>query len=191
MKTLINYFFVFLFLFSLPSATFGQAPDLGTASNYAVFTAIGAFGNSGASTITGDIGTQAGEFSGFPPGTLTGEIHVVDPVSYQASIDVIAAYTQINANTCGVVLGTTLGNDQTLTPNEYCMGAASVLNGNLTLDGNGDSNSVFIFKIDGALNTSSLSRVLLINSALASHVYWSVNGEFIGGTNSLFNPSCS
>lgn len=186
MKTFFCSFFVSLFLYSLPSGTFGQAPDLGTAYNYAVFTAIGAFGNSGTSTITGDIGTQEGEFSGFPPGTITGEIHVVDAVSYQASLDVITAYDQIGAITCGVVLGTTLGSSQTLTPNVYCLGAASILTGDLTLDGNGDTNALFVFIINGAFTTSNLSRVVLINSALASHVYWSINGEFIGGTNSLF-----
>jgi hypothetical protein len=186
MKTIISNLFIVLSLISLPNPIFGQAPDLGTASDFAVFTAIGAFGNSGASTISGNIGTQAGEFSGFPPGTLTGASHVADPNSYQASLDVSTAYDQISAITCGIVLGTTLGNDQTLTPEVYCLGAASALNGDLILDGNGDSNALFIFKINGALSTSSLSRVVLINSALASHVYWSINGEFTGGSNSLF-----
>ena len=186
MKTFISNLFVVLSLIYLPSPTFGQAPTLGTASDFAVFTAVGAFGNSGASTILGNIGTQAGEFSGFPPGTLVGNIHVADTVSYQVSLDVNTAYNNMAEITCGIVLGTTLGNNQTLTPDVYCLGAASVLNGDLTLDGNGDSNALFIFKINGALMTSSLSKVILINSVLASNVYWSINGEFVAGDSSLF-----
>ncbi len=186
MKTFISNLFVVLSLISLPNPIFGQAPALGTASDFAVFTAIGAFGNSGTSSITGDVGTQAGEFSGFPPGTLVGNIHVADTVSYQVSLDVNTAYNNMAEITCGIVLGTTLGNNQTLTPDVYCLGAASVLNGNLTLDGNGDSNALFILKINGALTTNSLSKVILINSVLASNVYWSINGEFVAGDSSLF-----
>jgi hypothetical protein len=175
-----------VFLLTTATISYGQVPDLGTASDFAVFTAIGAFGNSGASTISGNIGTQAGGFSGFPPGTLTGASHVADTDSYQASLDVNTAYDQISGITCGEIIGSSLGNFQTLTPNVYCTEIASTLEGDLVLDGNGDTNTVFVFKINGSLSTSSLSRVILINSVLASHVYWSINGEFIGGSNSLF-----
>lgn len=54
-----------------------------------------------------------------------------------------------------MVIGTTLGNNQVLTPNIYCLGAASSLNGDLILDGEGDPNAIFIFKINGALSTST------------------------------------
>ncbi|MCY7351044.1 MAG: DUF3494 domain-containing protein [Cytophagaceae bacterium] len=174
-------------LFAFPTVSFGQAPNLGTAADFAVFTAVGAFANVGATNITGgDIGTNAGAFTGFPPGTVIGQIHVADPASAQAAIDVNTAYTSLSGVTCGPVLGTTLGNNQVLTPNVYCLGAASTLNGNLTLDGQADPNAVFIFKINGALSTTTSSTITLINGACWSNVYFQINGEVSLGTNSIF-----
>src|SRR6187549_3671375 len=106
-----------------------QPVDLGVASSFAVFTSAGAFSNDGTTVVTGDIGTNVGAFSGFPPGIVIGSIHVADAVSAQAATDVALAYGQLSAMNCGEVLGTTLGNGQILAPNIYCLGAASVLNG--------------------------------------------------------------
>src|SRR5579862_3247904 len=174
-------------LLLMPYVNSAQAPNLGTTSSYAFFTAAGAFTNISASTVvTGNVGTNVGAFSAFPPGTLIGQEHVADPASAQAAIDVANAYASLIAVTCGQVLTTTLGNGQVLSPNVYCLGAASTLNGNLTLDGGGDPNALFIFKIDGALATSTLSSITLIGSASLCNVYWQVNGEVDLGDGSLF-----
>lgn len=171
----------------LPNVIFGQAPALGTTSDFALFTAVGAFNNSGASTtVTGNVGTNAGAFNAFPPGVLVGEVHVADPASVQAAIDVDVAYSGLAATTCGTVLSTTLGNGQVLKPGVYCLGAASTLNGDLILDGGGDPGSLFIFKIDGALSTSTYSNVILINGASLCNVYWQINGQFESGDFSVF-----
>jgi hypothetical protein len=109
--------------------------------------------------VTGDIGTNVGAFTGFPPGIVIGAIHVADVVSAQAATDVMEAYGDLSAMTCGTVIGTTLGSGQILTPDIYCLGAASTLNGDLLLDGQCDPDAVFIFKIDGALATTTLSML--------------------------------
>ena len=165
---------------------FGQAPNLGTSGSFALFTAAGAFSNNGNSTVKGDIGTNVGAFTAFPPGTLVGQIHTADPISAQAAIDVGLAYSQLVGLTCGGVIGTTLGAGQILTPKIYCLGAASSLTGDLILDGQGDPGSVFIFQVDGALSTSTLSRVILTNSASLCNVYWQVNGAFALGQGATF-----
>ena len=116
--------------------------------------------------MTGDVGTNVGAFNAFPPGTLIGTRHIADAVSAQAATDVLTAYSYLDGLTCGLVLGTTLGSGQTLTPNIYCLGGASTINGNLILDGQGDPDAIFIFQIDGALSTTVLSNVSLINSAI-------------------------
>lgn len=176
----------FLLIF-MPNVSFAQAPDLGITSSFALFTAVGSFDNTGATIVTGDVGTNVGAFTGFPdPGTIIGETHVVDPVSVQAAIDVDVAYSYLFAVTNGPVLGTTLGNNQVLTPNVYALGGASSLNGDLILDGEGDPNAIFIFKIDGALSTSTFSNIILINSASMCNVYWQINGKFELGENSVF-----
>jgi hypothetical protein len=79
-----------------------------------------------------------------------------------------------------------MGSGQTLLPNVYCLGAASTVNGELILDGQGNPNSLFIFKIDGALATTANSQITLTNSASICNVYWQVNGQVELGTNSVF-----
>jgi len=182
---LIYSVFVIVLLL-LPKTHFGQSPDLGTANNFAVFTEVGAFDNVGASNVTGDIGTNVGALTGFPPGTLTGEIHVADAVSVQAALDVEVAYTYLSTLTCGSVIGTTLGSGQILTPNVYCTGAASTLNGDLILDGQGNPDAIFIIQIDGALATGTFASVTLINEASVCNVYWQINGAFTLGDFSVF-----
>lgn len=157
----------------------GQAPNLGLASDFAAFTVAGAFTNVGASTtITGDIGTNVGIFTGFPPGTIDGSIQVANAISGQVATDVTNAYGSLSALSCDFVLTTTLGSGQVLTPGVYCHGAATSLNGQLTLDGQGDPNALFIIKIGGALSSSTFSSVLLVNDASACNVYWHINGQF-------------
>ncbi len=172
--------------FLLPNTNFSQVPNLGVTSSFTLFTAAGAFNNLGTSTVTGDIGRNVGAFSGFPPGILVGQIHVADPISAQAASDVAIAYSYLAGLTCGLVIGTTLGNNQLLTPNIYCLGGASSLNGDLILDGQGNPNAVFIFQINGALSTSTFTNVILINSASICNVFWQINGAFALGDGSVF-----
>ena len=160
-------------------ALFAQAPLLGACTDFAIFTAAGAFSNVGSGTVvTGDVGTNAGAYSAFPPGTLNGVAHVVDAVSAQAASDVVTAYGYVSTISCGAALSTALGSGQILGPNVYCLGAASTLSGDLILDGQSNPNSIFIFKINGAFATASNSNVVLINGASPCNVYWQVNGAF-------------
>jgi hypothetical protein len=52
-------------LFLIPNTIFGQAPNLGATSSFALFTAAGAFSNTGATVVNGDIGTDAGALQVF------------------------------------------------------------------------------------------------------------------------------
>jgi hypothetical protein len=181
---LFNALTVFI-LFLLPNVNFGQAPDLGAASGFALFTASGAFTNVGATSVIGDVGTNLGAFTAFPPGTVVGQIHVVDGTSALAATAVDAAYSYLFAKTCDAVIGTTL-EGQVLTSGVSCTGAASTLNGNITLDGEGDPDALFIIKIGGALSVAASSNVILINSASLCNVYWQIGGQFDLGAGSVF-----
>jgi Ice-binding-like len=189
MKNKLLNFLTLGILFLIPSISFGQAPNLGAASNFALFTAAGAINVTGAGTIvTGDVGTNAGAFNAFLPGTLIGTSHVADAVSAQAATDVALAYGSISPIPCGPggVIGVGLGGGQTLTPNVYCLGGASTLTGALTLDGQGNPNAIFIFKINGALSTAVNSSVTLINGASLCNVYWQINGAVALETGTVF-----
>ncbi len=93
----------------------------------------------------------------------------------QAVLDLQTAYNQLNAL---VVTDAThaavFGNGETLTPGVYSIAAAAAMLGTLTLDGQNNSNAVFIFKIGAAFNTGAGTTVLLTNGASACNVFWVV-----------------
>ncbi len=166
--------------------TLGQVPDLGKISGFTIFTASGAITNTGLTLFNGNIGTNVGAFTGFPPGIIRGRIHIADSLTTMASTDAIRVYSYFDALTCNTVIGSTLGYNQFLAPGNYCTGAASTLNGLLTLDGQGNPDAQFVIKIKGAFSTGISSKVILINGASSTNVYWQVNGEFDLGDSSTF-----
>ncbi|MFA4917506.1 MAG: ice-binding family protein [Syntrophales bacterium] len=174
-------------LFLLPNVNFGQAaPPLGAAESFALFTSAGALDNLGATSVTGDIGSNSAAVTGFPPGVIVGTIYnPPDPTLAQAAADVSTAYGLLSGMG-GSVLGTTIGNNDTLTAGVYLTGGAATLNGNLYLDGQGDPDALFIIRIGGALSTSTFSNVFLINSASLCNVYWQIMGAFSLGGGSVF-----
>ena len=176
-------------LLSCPQMSAAQAvaPPLGAASSFVLFTSVGSFDNVGPSVIRGDIGTNAGAFSGFPPGVVTGSIHVANTRSTQAATDVQAAFAHMSNIACVVplaVYGGPVTNPQVLTPNSYCVGAATTLAGSLILDGQNNPNALFFLRVSGALTTGEGSTVTLINGASLSNVYWQVTGRVDLGKNS-------
>ena len=177
---------LYIMCIQFPVVSYCQAPDLGKVSGFTLFTAIGAITNTGATHLNGNIGNNAGAFTGFPPGIIKGRIHIADSLTTMASTDAIRVYGYFDAMTCGTVIGTGLGNSQVLGPGVYCTGAASTLNGLLSLDGQGNPDALFIIKINGAFAAGISSKVVLINGAAIQNVYWQVNGQFDLGDSSIF-----
>lgn len=155
------------------------APSLGAASNFAVLSA--APGGTGAvtctnSSITGDVGS-----SGLPASvTQTGcpiAGAIIAPVSTQVLVDFNAAYDQYANIPCtGSLNAAYTGAVLTLAPGVYCSEAAvAFTNTTLTLDGQGDANAVWIFKIGtggtGALTGTNFS-VVMANGGDPCNVYW-------------------
>lgn len=175
-------------LLFFPKLNFAQATasDLSTASSFALFTGDGAFTNIGATTVTGNIGTNIGAFTGFPPGVVNGQIHVADATSASAAQGVTAAYNDLRTRSGGLATAPVLGNGQILTPGIFTIGQAASLNGNLILDAQNNTSAIFIIQIDGALSTTSGSTITLLNGASASNVFFQVNGRVDLGTNSFF-----
>ena len=154
---------------------------------FAMFTATGAVTNNGASCITGDVGTNDGAYSGFLTATMVGQSHVEDCVSLQAAADVVKAYNDLKTIPCGVtVSGTSLGINPVLGPNVYYLGGALNIGGDVTLDGQNDPESKFIFQVNGALSTLTNSKIILTNGARVENVYWQVYGAIELGAGSVF-----
>ncbi|HWY11016.1 MAG TPA: ice-binding family protein [Bacteroidia bacterium] len=161
-------------LLSIPKANFGQAPTLGSAANFALFTTVGAVTNSGISQITGDFGTNSGSTTGF--GNVNGSMHNLDAASSLCASDLLSAYNQLNATVATFFPAPLLGNGQILTAGVYSISAAATLNLDLTLNGQGNPNAVFIIQIGGPLSTNAGAKVKLTNSAKACNVFWKVDG---------------
>lgn len=70
-----------------PNVNFGQAPDLGSAANFVIFTSNGAVTNIGISQNTGDIGSNTDSITGF--GNINGMMHYVDGESRLCASDLL------------------------------------------------------------------------------------------------------
>ena len=168
--------------------TAAQAPiDLGSAANFAVL-AGSTVTNTGLTMINGDLGLWPGtSVTGFnPSGTVNGTIHAGDTAAQQAQAALTVAYNDAAGRTVGVVgVAGDLGG-QTLAPGLYKSTSTIGITGDLTLDGNGDPNAVFIFQVGSALTVATSGRVVLTNGATAAHVFWQVGSSATLGTYSAF-----
>lgn len=174
--------------FVLLSGFAGQASaqvTLGTAQTYGVLGGS-TVTNTGPTVIDGDLGVSPGSaVVGFPPGIVTGTTNVANAAALQAQNDTTTAYNFLAGQACGATLSGDLGG-RTLTPGVYCFASTAQLTGTLTLDAQGNPNSVFIFQIGSALTTASGASVVLANSGNACNVWWQVGSSATLGTTTSF-----
>ena len=183
---LLPIILVGLFFLSIQQVQAATTVNLGTGDNFAV---IGAstVTNTGASVITGNLGLTPGtSITGFPPGTVNGTIHAADAIALQAQNDIAAASTNITGQECDSNLTDQDLGGLTLTPGVYCFSSSAQLTGTLTLNGQGDPDAVFIFKINSTLTTASSSSVVYINSAQSCNTFWQVGSSATLDTNTSF-----
>ncbi len=165
-------FLLHLLLFA--SGTYAQAPDLGRASGFVLFTATGIVSNTGSSHLTGNIGTQTGAIYGF--GNVDGVMHSGDTATAQASADLLVAYSQLNAIPSTAAHAPVLGGGETLFAGVYNITGSGSTVSDLNLDALGDPNALFIFRISGNFSAGPSSQVILIHGAVACNVFWQVEG---------------
>lgn len=173
MKKFLNLVAISASIF-FTSQVSAQAPVLGTASNFAIFSSNGAVSNTGQSHITGNVGTNNGSSTNF--GNVDGVMNDANGATAIAAAQLTIAYDQLNAAIPNFFPAPLLGNGQILTAGTYSIGQGASLDNTLTLDGQGDPNAVFIFKIQGAFSSTSGSKVVLTNGAVACNVFWKIEG---------------
>lgn len=155
------------------------APNLASTICYAIFSGENEVTNAGVTTVLGDVGTNVGLTTGFNALDVTGTIHPIPDVSTaQCAADLLDVRTYLNALTPDIELlyPAQFGNDLLLTPHTYIINGATVFTDTLFLDAQNNVNAVFVIKIFGALATTSLAKVTLLNGAQAKNIYWIVNG---------------
>jgi hypothetical protein len=162
-------------LLTLPKTNNAQAPSLGTASNFVLFSTNGALTNIGISHLTGHVGSNNGFSTNF--GNVNGVMNNNNGVSATCASDLLSAYNQLNATVPTNFPAPLLGNGQILTAGVYSISTAATLNLNLVLDGLGNTNAVFIFQIQGSLSTNANAKVKLINGTQACNVFWKIEGS--------------
>ena len=152
-----------------------QAPGLGMAARFEIYTTVGAITNTGISQITGEVGSQAGAVTNF--GNVNGTMQVPpNGITLQAVTDLNNALAQINSALPVNTIASPLGNGTTLNAGVYHVAGLTSLEGELFLDAQNDPSAVFIFQLDDAFSSLFGAKVRLINGAQACNVFWRANG---------------
>ena len=181
-----------LLLASVATAPFASAatsPSTGAASKFVILSST--YSNTvGGTTLNGDLGYTV------PPATnptVNGATHVADSVYNQAGIDQGSALSNLNNQPCSfsfapgpidLASDTTHGPVGVYTPGVYCAAGAASIGGGGTVTLNGAGT--YIFRMDGALNSSANSIVALANGASACNVWWTPTAATTLGANSTF-----
>ncbi len=167
------------------------APNLNSAANFAVLGGTNVTCTAPGSMM-GDVGVSPGvdpEFTNTGC-TITGATPpATDAAAVGARTDFLNAYALLAPKTgdCDLAhtLLSTITGPVTLLPGVYCTGAALTGTGVLLLDGGGDSNAVWIFKIGAALSGTNFS-VVMTNGGQPCNVFWWVGGG-MSMTTSVFS----
>jgi len=176
------------------NATATPTVNLGTADSFAILAGAGitVAGAVNTTTINGDIGSfgSSTAITGLGNVVLTGVNHAGDGVTQGAKTDLTTAFAAASGLSATSIAG---GDNQlggkTLVSGVYSFTAATTANliGNLTLDGQGNADSIWVFIASSTLVTASSSSVNLINGADGCNIFWVVNSSATLGSSSLLN----
>ncbi len=172
---------------STPSdpVTVADPTFLGAAASFSVLGVDAT--NTAISTVSGDIGVSPiGAIVNFPPEIVGGDIHLNDARSAAAAAALLTAYDEA----ASMPFDTEFPGDPnglTFEPGVHRTIGAMTMTGTVTLDALGDPDAIFIFQINGAITTAANSHIVLEGGAVASNVYWQVNGASGHGANSTFS----
>ncbi len=176
-----------------------SAVNLLSAANFAILSKSG-ITNVPKSSIVGAVGTSpiTGAALLLTCKEVTGAIYTVDAAGplpcripdpaklTTAVLNMESAYTNAAGRTNPNYLNLGAGNigGMTLAPGLYKWTTGVVIPTNVTLSGS--SSAIWIFQIDGTLNSSSSVRILLSGGAQAKNIFWQVAGATTLGTYSHF-----
>jgi hypothetical protein len=158
---------------------------LASIENFALFTSRGAVANTSISGVIGDVGSHDGAITGFDTATVIGSFYNVNAVTTQASIDLNNAYVQLTAiPITDTTHAPAFGGGETLNTGVYYIEGAGSLGGTITLDAQGNNNAIFIFRFNGAFAMGAQSKIIMINGACSSNIFWISEGAITVGANS-------
>lgn len=160
--------------------------DLGTAQTFSALSS---------SSVTSSEYSVLPQNVGVSPGTalpIDGTVRIFGSIyageaaeAVQANTDAVAAYHQVAALTPTGTLTGDIGG-RTITPGIYYANAALEMSTSITFDAQNDPDAFFVFQINAALDTAANSRMLLLNGAQPSHIFWQSVGAATLGAASTF-----
>lgn len=183
----------------IPGVMGASAVNLGSAGDYVILAKSG-ISTTGTTSITGNMGVSpiaATGITGFGlikdpsnqfsrSSLVSGSIFAADYASPTPSRMTTAISNMETAYTSAAGQGPPTATElyagnlggRTLTPGVYkwSTGVLIPASTTLTLDGQGNSNAVWVLQISGDLTMNSASRISLINGANADNVYWQIGG---------------
>jgi hypothetical protein len=165
---------------SASAAGYENSVGLGTVTPYS---ALGGstVTNTGPSVLSGDLGVSPGNSAtgfGTPPlGLVNGATNLGNAASASAQSALTTAYLDAAGRPFTSNVGAALMGANSLLPGVYRASSALEVGGTLTLDGQGDPNSVFIFQVGSALTTDTGTAVVLTGAAQACNVFWQVTSS--------------
>lgn len=172
--------------------------NLGMADGFAIL-AHTAVTNVPGSAILGDVGLTptAGSFIDLTEGEVTGIIYAVDASGPAGSVenpsfltdaagDLTIAFNDAAGRTVDPIgIAGNIGG-QTLYPGLYkSTGTLEISAGDLTLDGGGHDDAVWIFQIASSFNMTSDRKVFLTNGANEANIFWQVGSAATFGTTTV------
>jgi hypothetical protein len=180
---------------------------LGTAGDFIILSKAG-ISTTGTTHITGDIGVSPIDGTGlagfgiimdssntFATSSLvTGKLYAADytsptPTKMTTAVnDMEIAYIDAAGRTNPTVteLGAGDISGMTLNPGLYKWGTGLLINNEVTLDCQGNSNAIFIFQIAEDLTVSNGAIVILSGGCQAKNIFWQVASQATLGTTSDF-----
>jgi hypothetical protein len=163
----------------------GDVP-LASAASFAVL-GSSTVTSTGLTILNGNLGVSPGtSITGFGPGVVQhGAIYAGGPVAAQGQADLATGYNYTVALTNPTAIPADIGGT-TIMPGLYDAPTTLGITGTVTLDGEHNSNSVFIFQIPSTLTTAVRSRVKLIHEANACNIFWQVGSSATLNTASHF-----
>jgi hypothetical protein len=112
-------------------------------------------------------------------------------IAGQAKADMLTAFNDAMSRSTGAISLPGQVGGLTLAPGLYVNSTTSGISGTganaiLTLDGQGDTNAVWIFKMGSTLITDPGTSIVCTNGCRAENIVWQVGSSATLGTNSIF-----
>lgn len=85
----------------------------------------------------------------------------------------------------GIAHDLVFGNGETISPGVYNVTGAASIDGTLTIDGDNQTNPLFIIRSTGALTTGASTTVILTNGANARNIFWVSEGAISTGDTTI------